>query len=78
MGFGDIFEHVKQEEKTSALNTLPNLLEKIDALPEKEKLGVLIDNVLAGNMFDWGYSIYWILFIYKYIYIYIYIYIYNK
>lgn len=54
MGFGDIFEHVKQEEKLSALNTLPNLLEKIDALPEKEKIGVLIDNVLAGNMFDWG------------------------
>jgi len=54
MGFGDIFEHVKQEEKESALETLPGLLKKIDALPEYEKLGVLIDNVLAGNMFDWG------------------------
>ncbi|ORX82130.1 fumble-domain-containing protein [Anaeromyces robustus] len=54
MGFGDIFEHVKQEEKRTALETLPNLLKKIDALPENEKLSVLIDNVLAGNMFDWG------------------------
>ncbi|KAJ3052972.1 hypothetical protein HK097_005281 [Rhizophlyctis rosea] len=54
MGFTDIFEGVKQKENTSAMEGLATLLSKLDVLDDKEKLDVLIDNVLAGNMYDWG------------------------
>ncbi|KAJ3038029.1 hypothetical protein HDV00_001073 [Rhizophlyctis rosea] len=53
MGFTDIFEGVKQKENTSAMEGLATLLTKLDALDEKERIDVLIDNVLAGEV-NWG------------------------
>ena len=49
MGFTDIFEGVKQKENTSAMEGLATLLSKLDGLNDKAKIGVLIDNVLAGG-----------------------------
>ncbi|KAI9099415.1 fumble-domain-containing protein [Phlyctochytrium arcticum] len=54
MGFTDIFEHVKKEENAAALEGLPHLLHRLDAMPEDTQLEALIENVLGGNMYDWG------------------------
>jgi type II pantothenate kinase len=55
LGFPDIFSKVKAEENKSALLSLPELLKKVDYLQSMEdKIELLIDNMLAGNMFDWG------------------------
>ncbi|EGF79438.1 hypothetical protein BATDEDRAFT_89522 [Batrachochytrium dendrobatidis JAM81] len=54
MGFSDIFHGIKQNENNAALEGLPILLAKTDSLPENQRLDVILDNILAGNMFDWG------------------------
>lgn len=54
LGFTDIFASVKKSENEAALKTLPSLLSQIDSTPEPAKLRLLIDNILAGNMYDWG------------------------
>ncbi|KND02525.1 pantothenate kinase [Spizellomyces punctatus DAOM BR117] len=55
MGFTDIFENVKKQENAAALEGLPKLLKRLDAMEDEgKKLDNLIDNVLAGNMYDWG------------------------
>ncbi|RIA98345.1 fumble-domain-containing protein, partial [Glomus cerebriforme] len=57
LGFPDIFANVKEKENKSALLRLPELLKKVDSLQSLEdKIELLIDNMLAGNMFDWGSS----------------------
>ncbi|KAJ2503196.1 hypothetical protein GGH96_000445 [Coemansia sp. RSA 1972] len=54
VGLEDIFAGVKQRETQAALSALPALLRGIDAMRESERPRVLLQNVLAGNMFDWG------------------------
>ncbi|KAL1924465.1 uncharacterized protein VTP21DRAFT_4119 [Calcarisporiella thermophila] len=55
IGFPDIFSKVKRTENLSAIETLPSVLEKLDSLPtEEDRLKRMIENILAGNMFDWG------------------------
>ncbi|CAG8635770.1 18813_t:CDS:2, partial [Racocetra fulgida] len=55
LGFSDIFVKVKAEENKAALESLQNLLANIDSIQNVEdKIDFLIDNILAGNMFDWG------------------------
>jgi uncharacterized protein with ATP-grasp and redox domains len=57
LGFPDIFSKAKVAENKSALQLLPGLLKKVDSLQSLEdKIELLIDNILAGNMFDWGSS----------------------
>ncbi|CAG8799615.1 21363_t:CDS:2, partial [Racocetra persica] len=55
LGFSDIFVKVKAEENKAALESLQKLLANIDSIQNVEdKIDLLIDNILAGNMFDWG------------------------
>ncbi|KAJ2440059.1 hypothetical protein IWW46_004157 [Coemansia sp. RSA 2440] len=54
VGLEDIFAGVKKHETDEALNALPALLHEIDAMNECDRPRVLLQNVLAGNMFDWG------------------------
>ncbi|CAG8439060.1 15054_t:CDS:2 [Cetraspora pellucida] len=55
LGFSDIFVKVKAEENKTALESLQKLLVNIDSIQNVEdKIDLLIDNILAGNMFDWG------------------------
>ncbi|KAJ2711861.1 hypothetical protein H4R19_003047 [Coemansia spiralis] len=54
VGLEDIFAGVKQRETDAALAALPALLEQTDTLPADERVRQLLQNVLAGNMFDWG------------------------
>ncbi|KAI8612374.1 fumble-domain-containing protein [Chytriomyces sp. MP71] len=54
MGFNDIFESVKKAENEVALAQYPSFIAKADALTERERVAFLTDNVLAGNMYDWG------------------------
>ncbi|TPX30562.1 pantothenate kinase [Synchytrium microbalum] len=54
MGFRDIFEGIKKQENTAALEGLPKMLTRLDAMPEDLRIETLIQNVLAGNMYDWG------------------------
>ncbi|CAG8442127.1 6555_t:CDS:10 [Acaulospora colombiana] len=57
IGFPDIFAKVKAGENKTALRDLKDLLEKVDSVQDVEgKIEFLIDNMLAGNMFDWGSS----------------------
>ncbi|GBC02343.1 hypothetical protein RclHR1_04580011 [Rhizophagus clarus] len=57
LGFPDVFSKVKTSENKSALQMLPRLLNKVDSIQSLEdKIELLIDNVLTGNMFDWGSS----------------------
>ena len=53
MGFRDIFEGIKRQENAAALEVLPKMLTKLDKLPEDIRIETLIQNVLAGNMYDW-------------------------
>ncbi|KAI9592048.1 fumble-domain-containing protein [Syncephalis fuscata] len=54
-GFFDVFEPVKRREVDASINTLPGILKQVDAITDiREKWTLLINNVLAGNMFDWG------------------------
>ncbi|KAJ3064126.1 hypothetical protein HDU98_000142 [Podochytrium sp. JEL0797] len=54
MGFNDIFEDVKKRENEIALKQYKKLVAQTDALPERERIHELTDNILAGNMYDWG------------------------
>ena len=55
LGFPDIFAKAKAEENKSALLNLQELLNEVDSLQSiEEKVELLIYNILAGNMFDWG------------------------
>ncbi|KXS12164.1 fumble-domain-containing protein [Gonapodya prolifera JEL478] len=55
MGFFDIYEHVKRSENEAALEAYDMVVKKTDQISdETERLTELIENVAAGNMFDWG------------------------
>ncbi|CAG8590777.1 2167_t:CDS:10, partial [Acaulospora morrowiae] len=55
IGFPDIFVKVKAAENEAALRDLKDIFEKVDSVQEVEdKIDLLIENILAGNMFDWG------------------------
>ncbi|KAJ3118657.1 hypothetical protein HDU96_010641 [Phlyctochytrium bullatum] len=54
MGFVDIFEGVKKAENEAALSILPKMFSECDEVPEEEQIEYLTDNILAGNMYDWG------------------------
>ncbi|KAJ2305971.1 hypothetical protein IWW52_006316 [Coemansia sp. RSA 2704] len=55
VGLEDIFAGVKRRETDAALAALPALLRQADAQPSTEaRARLLLHNVLAGNMFDWG------------------------
>ncbi|KAJ3374363.1 Pantothenate kinase 4 [Allomyces arbusculus] len=54
-GFEDLFYPVKQAENAVALRALPQVLHDVDALPDAHaQVLQLLDNALAGNVFDWG------------------------
>ena len=38
----------------SALKQLPQILQEGDKLNEQDRILYLTDNILAGNMYDWG------------------------
>ncbi|KAJ2395107.1 hypothetical protein GGI23_004428 [Coemansia sp. RSA 2559] len=55
VGLEDIFAQVKSRETDAALMALPMMLAQTDRIGDPaERLRVLVRNVLAGNMFDWG------------------------
>ncbi|KAJ3323933.1 hypothetical protein HDV06_000909 [Boothiomyces sp. JEL0866] len=54
MGFNDIFSKIKQKENSQALFGFSFLTSSLDKLSGKELVGQLINNILAGNMYDWG------------------------
>ncbi|KAJ2883483.1 hypothetical protein FB639_002163 [Coemansia asiatica] len=57
VGLHDIFAEVKKRETDAALRQLPQALATVDVLDQAEdQLRLLLQNVLAGNMFDWGAS----------------------
>ncbi len=53
-GFEDPYKPLKDRENDGALVMLPPLLAEIDALPEAERLTVLMEDIFAGNVFDMG------------------------
>lgn len=55
MGFEDIFHARKALENQSALLALPSILLNLDTMAEDDRLVDIVDSMLAGNMFDWGY-----------------------
>lgn len=57
MGFNDLFHEIKAKENQESLNRLDELLSKIDQLKGKELVTNLLENVIAGNMYDWGSSV---------------------
>ncbi|KAJ2077912.1 hypothetical protein H4R24_004832 [Coemansia sp. RSA 988] len=55
VGLDDIFASIKRHETDAALAALPSLLAHVDGFSSpRERLRLLLQNVLAGNMFDWG------------------------
>ena len=55
MGFNDIFLDIKSKENLQALELLDAHFANLDMINEEHKLiETLIDNAIAGNMFDWG------------------------
>ncbi|KAJ1919676.1 hypothetical protein H4219_001817 [Mycoemilia scoparia] len=55
VGIVDMFSAIKKSETESALLALPTLLNEIDSIDDESKrVEKIIQNVLAGNMFDWG------------------------
>ncbi|KAJ3002797.1 UNVERIFIED_CONTAM: Pantothenate kinase 4, partial [Siphonaria sp. JEL0065] len=54
MGFNDIFETIKNNENQVAYTQYKNLISHLDAIPEFERIRHFTDNILAGNMYDWG------------------------
>jgi|TARA_B100001142_G_scaffold323345_1_gene373213 bifunctional damage-control phosphatase, subfamily II, fusion protein len=53
-GFRDAYFQVKKQENAAALAVLPDLFSELDGMLDEERLLVLIEGVLAGNIFDWG------------------------
>lgn len=55
LGFYDLYDSIKADENSAALTALPAVLKAIDAIEDEgEKIETLVDQVNAGNMFDWG------------------------
>lgn len=55
MGLADIFRDIKKTENEGALKALPLLLQSIDAIEDdRDRVLTLVENILAGNMYDWG------------------------
>jgi type II pantothenate kinase len=54
VGIYDVFETIKKKEVENALKELPKVLDSMIGMPEDERLQNLFDNILAGNMYDWG------------------------
>ena len=50
----DAFRAEKAAENAAALAALPALLAEVDALSDDVRPAVLVEGVLAGNLFDWG------------------------
>lgn len=56
-GFRDIFYRIKMQENETAISGLKSHLAKVDAIHnEAETISCLLQNVLAGNIYDWGSS----------------------
>jgi hypothetical protein len=53
-GFTDVFREVKATENRNALRLLRGVCAELDALSESESWFVVIENLLAGNIFDCG------------------------
>ncbi|XP_065178051.1 4'-phosphopantetheine phosphatase-like isoform X1 [Sycon ciliatum] len=53
-GFFDPYSKEKQNEIEAALELFQPQMERLQALPFRERQLALVKNVLAGNMFDWG------------------------
>lgn len=54
VGIYDVFEGVKKKEIATSLQEFPALVSSLDALKGEEKSRALVDNILCGNMYDWG------------------------
>jgi type II pantothenate kinase len=55
MGFNDIFRTVKEAENKAAMEGLEVFLESLDAMEPVKMLNTVVENAIAGNMYDWGY-----------------------
>jgi uncharacterized protein with ATP-grasp and redox domains len=53
-GIVDPFADVKHRETSLALAELPRVLAEIDAMPPPQRWELLVRNLLAGNLFDFG------------------------
>ncbi|KAJ3329481.1 hypothetical protein HDU76_007826 [Blyttiomyces sp. JEL0837] len=54
MGFTDVFEGVKKAENTSAISLFHKMLQESESMSLEDRIVHLTDNILAGNMYDWG------------------------
>lgn len=55
VGFKDLFYGIKQAEVHTSLQHYPVLIQELQKITNKnEKWRKLLENVMAGNMFDWG------------------------
>ncbi|KDP31092.1 hypothetical protein JCGZ_11468 [Jatropha curcas] len=52
--FVDAYRSIKQRENEASLAVLPDLLTELDGMTEETRLLMLIEGVLAANIFDWG------------------------
>ncbi|KAM7483198.1 hypothetical protein LguiB_007781 [Lonicera macranthoides] len=52
--FVDCYRSIKQRENEASLAVLPDLLMELDGMSEETRLLMLIEGVLAANIFDWG------------------------
>ncbi|GAY47383.1 hypothetical protein CUMW_104170 [Citrus unshiu] len=52
--FLDAYRSIKQRENEASLAVLPDLLVELDSMSEETRLLMLIEGVLAANIFDWG------------------------
>ncbi|XP_048329078.1 pantothenate kinase 2 isoform X1 [Ziziphus jujuba] len=52
--FVDAYRSIKQRENEASLAVLPDLLMDLDSMSEETRLLMLIEGVLAANIFDWG------------------------
>lgn len=53
-GFEDAYRLTKHTENEAALRFLPDVLSKLDRLPEAQRAASVIEGVFAGNIFDLG------------------------
>jgi len=53
-GIADEFRLLKRRENDAALAMLPTWISRIDAMPERERLLLIVRGMLAGNLFDMG------------------------
>ncbi|KAH9720228.1 Pantothenate kinase 2 [Citrus sinensis] len=52
--FLDAYRSIKQRENEASLAVLPDLLVELDSMSKETRLLMLIEGVLAANIFDWG------------------------